>query len=498
MLRHLPKFNYSGLTIVLSNPSRFDHHELLSGTGGYYFNNVCLQPETNRYSCDIRIESDHRPLIKGTKAILLLGDRALHTWTDTTNNLSEQRGAPILTKQGIAAIASYLPQDALDIQAYEKKINPEADGYEEAREELAKKDYIGDKSRSVTARSNWRFWLKVDTKKALEICNRGGTIPTSDYKPAYKIYPHSSEVIQLLSRTKDRDLYIDIETDFETSDMRCFAFCFEPDGGRDVPVYVVPTLDIHYKPAYAELPNIMRALAIGFRDNCVVAHNGAHFDWFLLCHKYHIPLGKRCFDTMVAQHRIYPQVEKSLGHCTSLWTWEPYHKNEGVHTYLTNEQAQALYSYCGKDVWTMVLIKEAQEKHAAQVAGLSESIAQANASIRPYLITSLLGIKYDREELNRQVRENDRLMMQYLRMMSLLCGPNVKPLISNKKCIDYFHTQMGYAPVKRSMKTKKPSLDGASLYKLKLKNKNPVIDILLTYRRIQKETGVLGFTPWKS
>jgi len=82
--------------------------------------------------------------------------------------------------------------------------------------------------------------------------------------------------------------------------------------------------------------------------------------------------------------------------------------------------------------------------------------------------------------------------------MGILTGPKVPPLISNKKCVSYFHEMLNYPPVKMSVKTKRPSLDGSSLYKLKLKHNNPVIDILLNYRRVQKETGALLFTPWKS
>ena len=482
----------------MSNASRFDGKELLCGTGGWFFNNDCLQPETNRYCCDIRLCADTSPPITGTKCVLLLGARALATHTNTTHTLGEVRGTPLIHKHwNIPAIATFLPQDAIDVQGYEKQFNPEAEGYDEKNETGEKKEYLGDKSHSKTARSNWRFWLRADTKRILDITfNRNGIIPKSEFVPQYHISPSCETIIELLSRTRGKDLYFDIETDFTTADMRCFAFSFGPNQDKTVDVYIVPTLDINYQPYYGRLPHIMRALALAFRDNCVVAHNGAVFDFFILAWKYHIAIGRTVFDTMVANHRILPEIEKSLQHCVSYWTWEPFHKSEGNHIYRTPEQAHQLYAYCGKDVYTMFLIKHAQLAYASRAPGLLASINQAMASIRPYLIMSLCGIKYDESARAAWVAENDKLMMQYLRFMRIAHGPKVEPLISNQKCIRYFHDQMGYPVVKRSKKTNRPSLDAQALYKIKLKHENPVIDLLLAYRRKQKETGVLNFTPW--
>jgi len=321
-------------------------------------------------------------------------------------------------------------------------------------------------------------------------------IPSPRYHPVYHIYPQSAEAIALLSDTKDRDLYFDIETDIDTLDMRCFAFSFGAEQDNTVHVYVCPTLDISYRPAYAEMGKLMRSLVKTFDRNCVVAHNGHCFDFLLLAYKYHIPIGKRVFDTLICQQRIYPSVELSLGHCVSLWTWEQFHKGEGDHTYRTPEQADALYRYCGKDVYTMFLIKEAQLAFACTQPGMIDSINQAMASIRPYLISTLLGMRYDETIRQQRIALNDRWMNQYLRIMQVLIGDRTAPLISNKKCVEYFHNQMGYPVVARSDKTNEPSLGKDILYKLKLSHDNPVIDALIQYRRRQKETGTLQFEPW--
>lgn len=490
-MRHTPKLSYCGLTIILSNPSRFDTSELISANAGRYFNDECLRPDVNRWMCDIRTKDDHSPFIQGTKGVLLLGTSAMESWTSSKHSLNEQRGCPIIGGvQGIPAIASYLPQDACDMQNYEAQYNQHLEDEEE--DEKEKEDESG-KRHGRTDRRNFRFWLKQDTKKILEIIREDGASSQQSFLPNYQLYPSSDTLVSILTETKGKSLYIDIETDTELN-MRCFSFNLSDSDD----VYIVPTLDVNYAPAYGSLPKIMQALMVAFRDNEVVAHNGAAFDFLVFAMKYRIGIGKRVYDTMIAHHRCFPNVEKSLGHCVSLWTHEPYHKDEGNFSYRSQAQAEQLWKYCGKDVYTMRLVREGIDKYANRVSGLPESIAQANASIRPYLIMTLTGIRYNLDLLQERVAENDKLMEQYLRVMKILTGPDVPPLISNQKCVQYFHNMLGYDVVSRSKKTKAPSLAEKNLLKLRLKYENPVIDLLLKYRQVQKETGALKFIPWKS
>lgn len=492
MLRHLPRFNFCGLTIIMSNPSRLDKEELLSGTGGYFFNSECLSPQVNRWQCDIRIIEEKAPLLPNTKVILLLGERAHRTYTGANTTLDENRGSPIIVN-GIPCISSFNAQDAVDPVNHEKANVQAIEDEKMVTEETEAGEIFESKGRGKTSRSNYRFWLKEDTKKAIRILENNGKIPDHGYKPRYHIRPDANEVIEVLTKNKGQDLFYDMETDFYSLDMRCFAFSF---GNNPEDVYVIPTLDLDYKPAYGERQSeIIRAKTIAIRDNILVAHNGSSFDFFILAYKYGVSIGSRVYDTLISQQRIYPTVEKSLGHCISLWTYEPYHKNEGVHAYRTREQAEQLYAYCGKDVFTMFLVKKAQMEMAAKDEGLFASIEMGNKAIRPYLITTLTGIKFDEKLRQESIKENDRLMNCYLKIIANLTGPTIQPLISNKKCVAYFHHAMGYKAVAKTP-IGKPSLKADALYKLALNYDNPVIKFLLKYREVQKATGVLNFKVW--
>lgn len=495
LLRHLPKFTYQGLSIILSFPSRFDDKELLTGPAGYYFKRDALQPDMNIHQCDVRLISDNSPLLPNTKCVLLMGEKAHRLYTKLTTTLDENRGNPVIVN-GIPCISTFTAQDAVDFKDYEKAKNPY---YETANEylseEIAAGEIVSSKGRNKTKRRNYKWWIQQDTKKAIRICHNGGKLPAPLLpQPDYILTPSSNILIDLLSNTKNDTLHIDIETDFHTLDIRCIAFSFENTLPNNV--YVFPVLDVNYKPAYDNLPCILRSLSIAFRDNTTVAHNGAMFDFFVFAYKYHIPVGRRVYDTMIAQHRIYPDIEKSLGHSMSLWTYEPYHKNEGNHSYMNNRQAEELMLYCGKDVYGMKLVKKAQENLMANDPGLKSAIEWSNRAIRPYLTMSYLGMKFDEELRRQRIKYNDRYMLQLLRCMRIFMGTDdLVPLTSNKKCVQYFHGDLGYSVMARGKDG--PSLKEEALLKLKITYPgNPVIDFLIKYRGIAKETSIMRFKPW--
>lgn len=519
MIRTDAKLTYSGLTIVVSNPSRFDvtGNRLCTANGGVFMNE-CLQPEFNPMMCDFREADDISPLRNGTKCILLMGEYAMHKWCPDTekNTLNELRGSP-LQSRGIPAIASYFYQDAADITNHESRLNEQSKDYEFAEKKEEEND-VDVKRQGKTSRSNYAFWLKNDVRKCKQIIKNGGAFPCLGYLiPAYKIYPPSEEVIHLLLSIKNQIVDFDMETDYERGNpfcrnMQCFSFSV--DNGRNI--YCVPILDNNYRWAYTKVPDILLALFTCCQHNILVAHNGATFDFLVLAYKYRIAV-RRPWDTMLTQHRMYPDVEKSLGHCVSLYLWERFHKDENPGCYYTHDDMMRTLRYCGKDVYTMSLIRQEQEKMAKRIPGMWESVCAVQRAIRPYMTCSLQGIQFDDEIRQKRIAENDRLMTHYLRFIDILVGTEgmkeVQSCIkskhpgsmpgANKQMVNYFHNILGYPIVQRNPPDqngiRNPSLAAKALYKLRLKHDNPVIDFAIQYRQTKLETTTpLGFLPWKN
>lgn len=469
----------------------------------------CLRPQFNVMHCDVRVAEDKSPLAEGTRVIMLLGEFAMLEWLPHLagkNTLNEIRGS-VLSYNGVPCICSYYPQDAADLKAFERTTNPNSKEYA-PDEEKDKDEEDGDEKRIThTKRSNYFFWLKADTRKAVHIATTG-VVPTEP-QPKYISFPNSADVVSVLSDNKDKFFYFDMETDYEAQNLQCFSFTF--DG---LEIYNVPVLDHNYHPAYSANHYIYRALFRAVTNNVVVAHNGACFDYLVLGYKYRIPV-RRVYDTMIAMHRCFPDVEKSLGHFTSYWTWQPFHKDEDSRGYMTREQVTQRMAYCGKDVFTMYLGHKALDKYASTIPGLQHSIQTAQDSVVPYLTTTLQGICYDPTEVVARRKENDRLMMQYLRIIHMLIGDSgmatVKGYLkgkskaafptSNAQCCAYFHDILGYPeylglPDKHGKRH--PSLAKKNMFRLRLKHDNPVLDMCNLYRGVKLETTTpLGFRPWK-
>lgn len=519
MLRNKPRVAYNGLTIVMSNPSRFDKLQLCTANGGEVLNNYCLQPEWNKLMCDIRVMEDTSPFLPNTKCILLLGQAAMHFYCPTTrdNTLNEMRGSPLYV-QGIPAIASYLPQDCADHKNHEQVHNPLAkdfiggtedddNDYEDEAKDDIKETNENIKKFAKTKRRNFAFWLKMDIKKCKSLIRNNLYSFPLEPSPNYFLYPPSDIVIRLLSETKNSVIDFDIETDYEEQNLLCFAFTI--DG---ISVYSVPVLNYNYAWSYPDLHRILWALSIAFRDNTIVAHNGATFDFFVMASKYGIAV-KKPYDTLMAFHRCFPDVEKSLGHFTSLWTYQTFHKDSDSRAYFTREHMMQKLLYCGKDVFTMRLGRVAMESYSSTIPGLQDSIRLANRSILPYLTTTLQGILFDDKKRQDIIQENDRLMMQYLRCINLLIGEagmvEVRSVVqkakggmpsSNPQCVQYFKEMLGYTVGRGKEKAdgaKGYSLGKKNMYTLALKYDNPVIRFCLLYRVCKTETGYLKFKPWK-
>lgn len=459
-LRTKPTIKYSGLTVVLAKPSRFDRNELLSGYAGKYFSNALRS--IPRQSCDIR-ESLDGGFLPETKTVLLLGQESLDLLRKDTS-IYEQRGCPWTTDNKIF-VATIAPQDAVDRQVYfsAKDAEPSLVGDDKA-------------THGKTRRTNFRFWAARDIQKAVNYLKE----PPEVINPSYKLWPNSSDVINILTNTKGQDLFFDIETNRQL-EMTCFGFSFNEKEAWCVPMVV----DTEY--SYDDTHKILRALAIAFRDNTVVIHN-ALFDLFVTTARYGLPTPIKIYDTMLAHHRCFPEVEKSLGHCLSLYTDQPYHKNEGVFEPRNHAQREQLYKYNAKDVISLALLKPRIDAVAKNFSAV-ESIKQANSMIRPYLTATLFGINYDVEKLKAVIEHNQRYQKQVARMLELMTGQEFNPN-SPKQVSHYLYNHL------RLPKPNKDLTNEKTLIQLQLKHKVPAIAAILRYRSTAKENGQLKFPPY--
>ena len=464
-MRHKPTETYSGLTVVIDTPSRFDRHVLMSGYAGAFFDSTL---GVSRDSCDLRTLSTlNAGFLSNTRVVLLLGRKSLQQYKPGIG-LDEQRGNPWM-EGDVIHMASYMPQDAFDRKNY---FNPNTE-YTVGSDD----DKV---MHGKTKRQNWRFWLRKDIKKACRYL----LIKPKIEELGEVIYPDIESVVRDLTETKGKDLFFDVETASDLT-LTCFGYGWSEAEAICVPMYEIPRRAYYY--GGLGTARILRALAVAFRDNTVVIHN-ALFDLFVMAYKYGIPAPRKIYDTMLAHHRLCPEVEKSLGHCISLYADREYHKNEGVFEPRNQQQILSLYHYNAKDVISLALLKPKLTIHAKQLYA-EDSIQQVNDSIAPYLTAMLQGINYNKQDLDDRVAYNNRYCAQLSRMLRLLVGYELNPN-SPKQVSNYLYAGMGYRKPVKDMTNEK------TLLQLRLKHPNPVLTIILKYRGVAKQSGQLKFPPY--
>lgn len=505
-----PTKPYSGITLVLSYPSRMDidNKSLLSGNARFFIQD-CFGEGYPLESMEIRTCSESSPFLKHTKAIVLFGEKSFHTLGGEKAKsylLQEQRGYLLNVLEPYYVIATFSPQDCMDREDYESKFNEEIKQDKFNREfiDLTKRiklqdssiEQISDKRKhGNTSRENYRFWVSRDIRK-IKMHLEG----VSKYLPSteefnFHIYPELKHVIERLRNLKDSVLCIDIETDSELN-ITCMSIGFNKT------VICVPLIRYDYSLAYNEntLALYMATLAKAIQRNTVVCHNSM-FDLFILAWKYNIPAGEKNYDTMLAHHRCFVDMEKSLGHCIShLLMWESFHKDEGIFEPKNRSQEEKLWKYNAKDVAATMLVYRALEQEAKNDTGIARSIEQSNECILPFLTMQLQGIRYNIDKLEEMKKENDRLLNHYLRAIKYLIGDD-NFLPSSPQQVSKYFERMNYAVINRSELTGRASWNEEAQQELKLKLRdkdiyNPAIDFILKFREVRKEYGSLKFIPW--
>lgn len=364
------------------------------------------------------------------------------------------------------AVATYWPQDCVDLSDYESA--SEDDDDDEANST--------GKDGAKTSRANYRFWFKRDCEKLFN--------PPPPIAHTYTQVNGHTAAAHLRARSNDT-LYFDLESHPENY-ITCFSYAFS-----DGPVYTVP---IYYNRGLcAGGLEAMAGLARAFSRNKIVIHN-AGFDLPFLFLFHGIPFGPDIEDTMLMNHRIWPEAEKSLAHVISLYLNEPYHKDSGgTWNPRTPAQLDTLLRYNAKDVAALRAVHRAQWDYVRRSgsAGLRDSVVQVNSSIYPYLWAGLHGFPVNGLRLTQHLSKRKRTQDVWARAVSIAAGYNLNPG-SSQQVADYFINRHHYECLART-ESGAPKVDEGTLYKYLLKYRNPIIPLILKYKRAAKVAGELGF-----
>lgn len=461
------------MTNIIVEPSRFDRAnpgQYLTGIAGNWLRGL-VEQYTDQYTIIPYTDIHKAPL---ASHVLTLGPQAsMHT---LASNVVEGYTYQQLGARVIPTFDAQIANDATTKLEYQARAEwDEEEGDDDDND--AGEDMRVTKDLSATRHRNWRHWIGVHIEK---LYNRRPTEP----QPRFITFPTVDEILNCLRGIRSTDnLYLDIETR-EDYGLLCIGFSTDSS-----PIYCVPVYDYTGRLVYDSFSILWRELNAAAERATLVIHN-AMFDLVVLGKFYRFWGARRVYDTMVAQHRISVEAEKSLSHCIAQWTELPFHKDKFLVPQNSQQQSQ-LFDYNCRDVWCMRLIKRAQERYASRVPGLTSSIHDGNRMVLPFLINSLQGVNVNDNKLASITKQLATECEQLYRMLKILIGYDIN-CGSPKQLADYLYGKMGYKVTERT-KTGAPGTGKKALYKVLLTTDNPAVLLMLRLKIVQKKISMMKF-----
>lgn len=320
------------------------------------------------------------------------------------------------------------------------------------------------------------------------------------------IDPPEAEREQLIESLLDSDR---ISFDIECIGYRlyCVGFASDPSWG------LVLT---------AEHPGNIRAITELLASSVPkIAQNGL-FDVTFLAMQNGISVAEFAHDTMVAQHAAYPSLPKGLDFLCSVYTREPYYKDEGKNWDPRDAaDVQRFLEYNGKDVCATLEIAIKQEENELKDPGYKITFDRVMSQTPVYAEQTIKGIKVDlplmfelrtqKERVWKELQEElDKTTMGHLASMLQAAekkglakvANNLKVFISSRinemgtlkgainvnssKILQQLCYDILGLKVKKNRATGRPTTDEDALKELYAESGNPILLTVISIRQIRK------------
>lgn len=294
----------------------------------------------------------------------------------------------------------------------------------------------------------------------------------------------AQETISELNNLREGTVAVDIETLF--SDEGPLHWCI---GFAPTPEYafVVPFLKARkFAWALQGEARILQAISRLFLNQEIqkVFHN-CLFDLSVLGRYY----GLRCAegsveDSMLCYHASYPYLKKALETLTSIYTWEPYYKDDGKVWDGRRISDTAEFAYNAKDcqvtreIWPLV-------QRDAKELGTWEGYRRTMSVIPSLLAMQIRGVRVNIEKKGELQKIFSGKVVEAEATLLKATGQTWN-LNSSPQMIRLVYGYLGM-PMQYNHKTKKPTTDKDALNRLRKKHpENTVLKAIVDHRKFAK------------
>lgn len=230
-----------------------------------------------------------------------------------------------------------------------------------------------------------------------------------------------------------------------------------------------------------ELWNLLKFL---LESNKPKIYHNALYDTFVLAYRHGIVPANTLHDTMLLGWELYCEMEKSLKFYTSIFTKEPFYKDDRM---LGAHDPNVLYSYNGRDCCcTMELLQPMLN----EVKPIPLQHYQFNVSLLdPVLFAQLRGLKFDSTTAASMKAEITSEIASEQTKLNLIAGKEINPA-STKQVPELLYNQLKLPTqykVDPETKERRVTTDYEALLKLRKKSPHEAVECMIKLRNLLKK-----------
>lgn len=293
---------------------------------------------------------------------------------------------------------------------------------------------------------------------------------------------HSELISRLKSLSNEPYVAVDIETLFGESGTVLWCIGFAKSPGE---AFVIPFIKGgKFAWPIEDEAILLYWISKVFLSKTIKIFQGGMYDLSILGRYYGLRCAKGTYgDTMYCHHASYPYLRKALEILCSMYTWEPYYKDEGKVT-LNRRNDQSEFRYNAKDCCVTREIYPTTTRNAKEL-GTYEGYLRTMSILPSHLGMTIRGIRIDQKkqkELGEIFTDKAKLAHNFIEKETKM-SINLNSSDQKRKLLyGFLGLEIQFNP-----KTKKPTTDKDALNKLKKKYPNqPVLSQLLDYQKYAK------------
>lgn len=305
----------------------------------------------------------------------------------------------------------------------------------------------------------FRHFITFDLKRVKEEANFPDIRGTAR---SIQIAPSFDDCIQFLTNILQNESETACDIEVTNEEVSCISFAPNPCQAISIPFYDTGkdyfTLE-QETAIWILIESIFKAKHIKkIFQNGIFDMTFMHSRYGLYCQNYD--------DTMIGQAVMYPDFPKGLDFITSIFTREPYYKDEGKKHFKYGGAMRDFWLYNAKD---SIICSEAMPKIKSDLERLGnfETYETQTKMIEPLIYMSQRGMRVNVEARDKEAKESEIKIKELEERLWSITGSKINHA-SPKQLCDYFYSTKGHKPY-LNRKTGGATVDGDALKRLSRK-----------------------------